>query len=37
MAGEFGKRALIVHGSDAARAKPLLVGPRGRENGIFLL
>src|SRR6202795_4301297 len=25
MAREFGKRALIVHGSDAARAKPFLV------------
>jgi alcohol dehydrogenase class IV len=25
IAGEFGKRALIVHGSNAARAKPLLV------------
>jgi alcohol dehydrogenase class IV len=25
MAGEFGKRALIVHGSDAARAEPVLV------------
>ena len=25
IAGEFGKRALIVHGSDAARAKPFLV------------
>ena len=25
IAGEFGKRALIVHGSNAARARPLLV------------
>src|SRR5258705_10501792 len=26
MAGEFGKRALVVHGSHAARTKPLLAG-----------